>query len=189
MSAEHLPTDNTAIEPASTGLDSDAPKGLLFDLAPIDLSGVVCDRTGLEAINPHRADMALLDAVVWRSECGTMGLGVKHIRGDEFWVPGHFPGRPMFPGVLMIETGAQLACYMFNVRKNEPTLAAFLRIENASFRSQVAPGDTLYVLIREVKYQKRRFISDIQGVVPTDGSFRIAFDSRISGMSLGNRGY
>ncbi len=189
MPAERQPTDNIAIEAASPALDPEAPKGLLFDLAPLDLGAVVCDRTGLEAINPHRAEMALLDAVIWRSECGTMGLGVKHIRSDEFWVQGHFPGRPMFPGVLMIETGAQLACYMFNVRKNEPTLAAFLRIENASFRSQVAPGDTLYLLIKEVKYQKRRFISDIQGVVPADGSFRLAFDARISGMSLGNRGY
>jgi 3-hydroxyacyl-[acyl-carrier-protein] dehydratase len=188
MSVDPRRTDNAIIEHADQ--DQDAPKGLLFDLGEIDLNGVVCDRKGLEAFNPHRGDMALLDSVIWRAPDGTMGLGVKKIRHDEFWVQGHFPGRPLFPGVLMIETGAQLACYMFNVRKNESTLAAFLRIENASFRSQVLPGDTLYILLREVKSQKRRFISQIQGVVPlADGTFRVAFDGLISGMSLGNRGY
>ncbi len=154
---------------------------LLFDISGIDLQAVRLNRDGLARWNPHRGDMALLDAVVWENDDHSQGLAVKRVRDDEFWVPGHFPGQPMMPGVLQVECGAQLACYLFNVKKGEPTLAAFLRIENAAFRSMVVPGDDLYILCRDVKRNRRRFVCDIQGVVRD----RIAFEALITGMAMG----
>jgi 3-hydroxyacyl-[acyl-carrier-protein] dehydratase len=155
-------------------------KSMLIDLSKIDLSACARDKASLQQKLPHRGLMLLLDRLVWEKPDHTEAVAVKHVRADEFWVPGHFPGRPMFPGVLMIEAGAQLACYLFIVRQPEVKLAAFLRIEQASFRSMVKPGDDLYLLCKEVKLGRRRFISDIQGVV----SGRIAFDARVSGMQL-----
>ncbi len=152
----------------------------LFDLDGIDLGARVVDRAGIEAWIPHRHEMSLLDGIVWMAPDRSRGVGVKHIRADEFWVRGHYPGRPMFPGVLMIETGAQLACYLFITRLGELKLAAFLRIEHAAFRRVVAPGDDLYVLCRDVKYQRRRFICDVQGIVRGE----VVFDANLSGMTM-----
>lgn len=156
-------------------------KGPLFSLEGLDLSACLADRAEIERWNPHRHTMNLLDRVVWLSDDLARGVALKHTRANEFWVEGHFPGRPMFPGVLMIEAGAQVACYLFSRRKNKPTLAAFLRIEQASFRSMVVPGDELYLLCQDVKFQRKRFVCDIQGLV---GGERLAFDARISGMSM-----
>jgi len=154
--------------------------GPLFDLAEISLSGRVHDRAHIENWNPHRGQMSMLDAIVWEHPTLCRGVGVKRIRDDEFWVEGHFPGKPMFPGVLMIETGAQLACYLYISRKNEHSLVAFLRIENAAFRSSVKPGDDFYVLCDAIKVGRRSFQCDIQGMV--DG--KVSFDARISGMMI-----
>ena len=102
------------------------------------------------------------------------------IRGDEFWVRGHFPNKPMLPGVLMIEAGAQLTCYLYNSLQENPQVAAFLRIENAAFRRSVSVGEELFLLCNVVKASSRRFVSEIQGVV--DG--HICFEATVSGMRI-----
>lgn len=159
-----------------------APPGArtLFDLAPIDLSARVHSRADIERFNPHRGAMALLDWIVWHNPNYSRAVGLKHVRHDEFWVPGHFPQRAMLPGVLMIEAGAQLACFAFNARRPGSQVVAFLRIKDAAFRGMVTPGDDLYLLVSEIKCGRRQFESDIQGVVGD----RIAFDARISGMTM-----
>ena len=152
----------------------------LLDLSGIDLGARRYLRPDIEKINPHRGEMLLLDSVIWTSPGFQQGVGLKQIKHTEFWVPGHFPSKPMFPGVLMIEAGAQLACFLYNVRRTDPKLVAFLRIEEASFRNPVQPGDDLYLLCNEVKFGTRRFVSDVQGIVGE----KIAFDARISGMQI-----
>ncbi len=158
-------------------------RSLLFPIDDIDPGVVVATREQIGEMNPHRHEMALLDRVVWVDEGYSRGVGAWDVRDDEFWVRGHFPDRPMLPGVLMVEAGAQLACYLYNKHHGSSQLAAFLRIEDTVFRRSVVPGETLVILCREVKRSARRFISELQGVC--DG--QVTFESRIHGMRLDQR--
>jgi 3-hydroxyacyl-[acyl-carrier-protein] dehydratase len=158
-----------------------AGRAFLFDISRVDLTQRLYGRERIGRLNPHRFEMALLDWVVWHEADYTRGVGLKVVRADEFWVKGHFPARPMYPGVLMIETAAQLASLMYNSRFTEPTLPVFARIEHASFRAAVHPGDELYVLCQDVKFSTKRFVTDVQGLV----AGRVAFEARITGISGG----
>lgn len=160
------------------------PSRFLFDVSGIDLKATHATKPEFEKWIPHRGAMSLMDRVVWVNDALTRGIAMRRVQPTEFWVPGHFPERPMFPGVLMIETAAQLACYLWVVRKGEPQLAAFLRIENCAFRSMVEPGDDFYVMCEEIKWQKKRFISKVMGFVED----RVTFEAELSGLAMEKQG-
>jgi 3-hydroxyacyl-[acyl-carrier-protein] dehydratase len=160
-----------------------AAGGLLFDLGAIDLAQRLHDRAHIATLNAHRGDMALLDHIIWISPDFRQSVALKVAKPNEFWVPGHFPGKPMYPGVLMVESAAQLAAYLYNIRQEKKLLAAFTRIDNCSFRNSVVPGDELFLLCQEVKWSRRGFVCDVQGM--TNG--KLTFEARISGLAIGEQ--
>jgi 3-hydroxyacyl-[acyl-carrier-protein] dehydratase len=95
---------------------------------------------------PHRYPFLLVDRVL---ECrpGESIRAVKNVTYNEPFFPGHFPGRPVMPGVMIIEALAQasgILCFVTaNVFPNENTHFYFVGIDNARFRKPVAPGDQL----------------------------------------------
>jgi 3-hydroxyacyl-[acyl-carrier-protein] dehydratase len=155
---------------------------LLFDISRMDLSQIAASTERVEEINPHRGHMRLLDRVIWMNEDATIGLGVKQVRDDEFWVQGHVPGRPLLPGILMIEAAAQLCCFLQGVRPHsEPSqFMGFIRCDDVVFRGQVVPGDTLYLLAEEISYRRRRFTSKTQATV----NERLVYEGTITGMAI-----
>ncbi len=157
-----------------------AERSFLIDLNGIDLNATHATQEQVFEMIPHRHEMALLDRVIWADLADGSGIGVKRVRDDEFWVRGHFPDRPMFPGVLMIEASAQLACYIFNARNGANSTAAFLRIENAVFRRSVTVGDDLLLVCKGIKISARRFTSAVQGVVNGE----LCFEATIVGMKI-----
>lgn len=154
---------------------------LLLDFDAMDLSGVAISREAVGEILPQCGEMRQLDYVIHVSDDHTELLGVKHVRDDEFWCPLHIPGRPLMPGVLMIEAAAQLASVQYHLKVNGvPNFVGFTRLEQTAFRGQVVPGDDLYLLCREISFRRRRFITDSQGLV--NGS--LVFEARITGMVM-----
>ncbi|MBY0311392.1 MAG: hypothetical protein K2W85_04935 [Phycisphaerales bacterium] len=166
--------------PIASPSDGLWPKNLILDLSAIDLSARVMGREELEGWLPHRGEMALLDAIVWNSPDHKQGVAIKKTRADEFWVPGHFPGRPMMPGVLQIEAAAQLAVYLYNARRKQQLTAAFTRIDECSFRNMVVPGDDVYLLCQEIRWTRRGFECHVQGVA----NHKLTFDAHIQGLSV-----
>lgn len=164
--------------------DSSIQKQVILDLSSIDVSATIADRAQIAKWIPHRHEMALLDSIVWASDDFGSGVARWDVRDDEFWVRGHFPEKSMLPGVLQVEAGAQLACYLYNRRYNRTNPAAFLRIEEAVFRRSVEPGQQLMILCREIKCSSRRFITQIQGLIHGD---QVAFEGRIHGMNMQGR--
>lgn len=96
-----------------------------------------------EAVLPHRAPFLLLDEVTELTDAGT-ARGTWHLTGGEDFFAGHFPGLPTLPGVLMLESIAQLGAYaVLSDPRTAGKLPLFGGVDNARFRRQVAPGDTL----------------------------------------------
>ena len=92
---------------------------------------------------PHRAPFLLLDDVTSITP-GERASGTWRLTGEEAFFAGHFPGRPTLPGVLMVESLAQLgACAVLADERYAGKLPLFGGIDSARFRRQVGPGDTL----------------------------------------------
>jgi len=96
-----------------------------------------------EEVLPHRSPFLLLDEIV-AVEPGVSATGRWRLTGEEWFFPGHFPGRPTLPGVLMVESIAQLgAVAVLMDARFAGKLPLFGGIDSARFRRQVVPGDVL----------------------------------------------
>ena len=113
---------------------------------------------------PHRENMLLLDDA--ESQEGG-AVGHYTVRGDEFFLKGHFPGNPIVPGVILCEILAQSACVLLKEVIREGQLAVYTGLNNVKFRSSVKPGDRIETRCR-VKRVKHPFYF-FEGTATVDG--------------------
>jgi 3-hydroxyacyl-[acyl-carrier-protein] dehydratase len=107
------------------------------------VSALPLGKAEIEAILPHRDPFLLLDEVT-ELEPGVRVVARKHVREDEWYLAGHFPGRPIMPGVLMVEALAQTgAVAVLSEEENRGKLALFAGIDDVRFKRLVTPGDVL----------------------------------------------
>ena len=101
------------------------------------------DRAAIEAILPHREPFLLIDEVL-ELEPGERVVARKRVREDEWYLRGHFPGRPVMPGVLIVEAMAQTgAVAVLSEQDNRGRIALFAGIDDTRFKRIVEPGDEL----------------------------------------------
>lgn len=153
-----------------------------FDLARIDLGRDVVPVEEIRKLVPHRHEFALLDGIVFYDANTSDAVGYHDLRQDAFWVRGHIPGDPIFPGALMIEAAAQLASFCFGkkVANQGDRFFGFGAIDKVKFRSIVRPGQRLYVLCKPIAFERRYAKFAVQGVA--DGI--LCFEGEILGISM-----
>jgi 3-hydroxyacyl-[acyl-carrier-protein] dehydratase len=152
------------------------PPSLIFDISGIDLNAVAVDQEGVRLMNPQRGDMEQLNGITWFDQEGQI-IGFKDVRADEFWVAGHIPGRPLFPGVLMIEAAAQLSSYYVKGVLKTAGFVGFGGVQECKFRQPVVPGCRLYLLAKQTPGRHKRFNCNIQGLV----NGQLVFEATIIG--------
>jgi len=158
------------------------PPPLLFDLSKIDLSAKpVFDREAIEKVNPQHFEMQHLDGVLWYDKENMLVLGYKDVTDKEFWVRGHIPGRPLMPGVIMIESAAQLLSFFVKQIMGLQGFIGFASIDSAKFRATVEPGHRLLLLGKITKFRPgRKYDAYIQGLVGD----KMVFETEVSGMGV-----
>ena len=134
-------------------------KKLVKKFQLVKKEGVIFDSAAIERILPHRYPFLLVDKIV-DLEIGKRVVGVKSVTYNEPFFPGHFPGNPIMPGVLILEAMAQTGgVFLLNsIPDQENKIAYFMQINNAKFRKPVVPGDQLFMVIEMVN-QKSKVVS------------------------------
>ena len=161
------------------------PPPLLFDLSTIDLEAEpLFDKEAICKVNPQRFEMQQLDGILWYDKDKSQILGYKDVTDNEFWIRGHIPGRPLMPGVIMVEAGAQLSSFFLKQIYHEEGFIGFAGIEGTKFRLTIEPGRRLYLLGHITKYKRRKRSSHVTTAVQGVVEGAIVFETFVSGMGV-----
>jgi len=123
-------------------------------------SGYISDKEELSIeeimqILPHRYPFLLVDKVIYL-EKGKKAIGIKSVTMNEYFFQGHFPGKPVMPGVLIVEAMAQVGgVLMLACKEHRGKLAYFMAANNVKFRRTVVPGDQLVIEVVSGKIRSR----------------------------------
>ena len=167
-------TPAESLEPTPT-----VPPPLLIDLDTVDLNAVALSKRQIYDMLPHRHEFQVLSGVCMYDLPGQRIITFVDITTQDWWVKAHVEGRPLLPGVLMLEMAAQSSAVLAKLAGNDEFLG-FGGVEQCKFRETVIPPARLYLLCVGVDYRSRRIISNTQGV--RDG--RLVFEAQITGLTI-----
>ena len=129
---------------------------------------MILDVNEIQKLLPHRYPFLMIDGILEMERLKSI-VGVKNVTINEQFFQGHFPGKPIMPGVLIIESMAQTGGFLLlqEVADREKKLLYFVSIDGARFRRPVVPGDQLRIHVR--KDRKRGNVWRFDGEVKVDG--------------------
>ncbi len=156
------------------------PPPLLINLEEIDLQQVCLTQEEVYERLPHRHEFALLHGLCHIDLEAKNAVAYRDISADDWWFRGHVPGRPLLPGVLMLEMAAQLSALLAKLIGGHAGFVAFGGVDQCKFREAVVAPCRLYLLAAGTEYRKRRITSETQAVV--DG--KLIYEARITGMMM-----
>ncbi len=154
----------------------------MLDPATIDLGEVAVSNDEVLRLNPQRDEFEQLDKLVSLDLEEGLAVGIKSQQPDEFWTNGHIPGRPIMPGVLMIEMAAQISSIIFHL-KFDPEgekFFGFAGVNNVKFRGTVEPGSDLVMVVRAKALRSRMATFEAQGFVGD----KMVFEGEVSGVVM-----
>jgi 3-hydroxyacyl-[acyl-carrier-protein] dehydratase len=140
----------------------------------------ILDIQRLLAFLPHRYPMLLVDRIV-EARADEYGVGIKNVSFNEPQFQGHFPDRPIMPGVLLLEGMAQTAgalCVASRLAGAKPSIVYLMTIDKVKFRKPVVPGDQVHYHM--TKIAKRRNMWWYRGEAKVDGA--LVCEARLSAM-------
>lgn len=125
----------------------------------------------IEKIIPHRYPFLLVDKIL-EIEIDKKAIGIKNVSINEWFFQGHFPGKPVMPGVLIVEAMAQVAGVLtLSKKENRGKLAYFMSIDKVKFRKTIKPGDQLIIEVEVVKLKSKT--GQINGKTYVDGKLAV----------------
>ncbi len=133
----------------------------------------------IKQILPHRDNMLLVDEV---TKEGDTAHGKYHVRGDEWFLQGHFPGNPVVPGVIQCEILAQSACVLLSDQMTEGKLPMYTGLNNVRFKSPVKPGDTFETQCRITRAKPPFYFAEGSGYVDGRMCLKAEFSFAIVGV-------
>ena len=136
------------------------------------------NRDEIKQMIPHREPMLLVDETVLDGE---YAHSVYHVKGDEFFLQGHFPGYPVVPGVILCEIMAQSSCILVKDYLAGKT-PMYTGIEKARFKSSVRPGDKLDITAKVIMHRGPLFMIDAKAKVGD----RLCCEGRLSFLLVPN---
>lgn len=156
------------------------PPPLLFSLDGVDLDHVELDREQIYRILPQRREFMVLDGVCMIDADRMRMVAFADIRPDAWWAEGHLPGRPLLPGVLMLEMAGQTCAVATNVMAGHTGFTGFGGVDECKFRDAVVPPARLYVLCECGDYRPRRIVCSTQGIC----NGKLIFEAVVTGVAM-----